>query len=78
MSPRRAKTIFITGSSSGLGRATAKLFAAKGWGVIATMRNPEKEKELALAVDLWEGGDLPRARTHLERAAELAVPLGFL
>jgi len=40
------KSIFITGSSSGLGRATAKLFASKGWKVIATMRNPEKETEL--------------------------------
>jgi len=41
------KSIFITGASSGLGKATAKLFAAKGWKVIATMRNPEKETELA-------------------------------
>ena len=40
------KTIFITGSSSGLGRATAKLFASKGWKVIATMRDPDKETEL--------------------------------
>jgi NAD(P)-dependent dehydrogenase (short-subunit alcohol dehydrogenase family) len=40
------KTIFITGASSGLGKATAKLFHAKGWNVIATMRNPEKENEL--------------------------------
>jgi NAD(P)-dependent dehydrogenase (short-subunit alcohol dehydrogenase family) len=39
-------TIFITGSSTGLGKATAKLFAANGWKVIATMRNPEKETEL--------------------------------
>jgi NAD(P)-dependent dehydrogenase (short-subunit alcohol dehydrogenase family) len=38
--------IFITGSSSGLGRATAKLFASKGWKVIASMRDPKKEKEL--------------------------------
>lgn len=41
-----AETIFITGASSGLGKATAKLFASKGWNVIATMRNPEKETEL--------------------------------
>lgn len=41
------KTIFITGSSSGLGHATAKLFAKKGWKVIATMRAPEKETDLA-------------------------------
>lgn len=40
------KTIFITGASSGIGRATAKLFAAKGWKVIATMRKPENENEL--------------------------------
>ncbi|UQA73305.1 SDR family oxidoreductase [Sphingobacterium siyangense] len=40
------KTIFITGASSGLGKATAKLFHTKGWNVIATMRNPEKEQEL--------------------------------
>src|SRR6218665_1282561 len=40
------KTIFITGASSGLGKATARLCQSKGWNVIATMRNPEKEKEL--------------------------------
>ncbi len=41
------KTIFITGASTGLGKATAKLFQSKGWIVIATMRNTEKETELA-------------------------------
>jgi NAD(P)-dependent dehydrogenase (short-subunit alcohol dehydrogenase family) len=41
------QTIFITGASTGLGRATALLFASKGWQVIATMRTPEKESELA-------------------------------
>lgn len=40
------KTIFITGSSSGIGKETAKLFAQNGWQVIATMRHPEKETEL--------------------------------
>ncbi|MEY8760014.1 SDR family oxidoreductase [Chryseobacterium tongliaoense] len=40
------KTIFITGASTGLGKATAKLFQNRGWNVIATMRNPEAETEL--------------------------------
>jgi NADP-dependent 3-hydroxy acid dehydrogenase YdfG len=39
-------TILITGASSGIGKETAKLFATKGWNVIATMRNPENETEL--------------------------------
>lgn len=40
------KTVFITGASSGLGKATATLFASRDWTVIATMRKPEKETEL--------------------------------
>lgn len=40
------KTVLITGASSGFGRETVKLFAKKGWNVIATMRTPEKETEL--------------------------------
>src|SRR5689334_15489271 len=41
-----SKTIFITGTSSGLGKLTAKHFANQGWNVAATMRMPEKETEL--------------------------------
>ena len=46
MSAPKQKTIFITGSSSGLGRAAARLFSAKGWTVFASMRSPQKEAEL--------------------------------
>jgi NAD(P)-dependent dehydrogenase (short-subunit alcohol dehydrogenase family) len=35
------RTILITGSSSGIGRATAQRFAAKGWRVFASVRRPE-------------------------------------
>ena len=41
-----SKSIFITGTSSGLGKASAKYFAEQGWNVAATMRSPEKETEL--------------------------------
>lgn len=40
------KTIVITGSSSGIGKATAIYFAQQGWNVAATMRKPENETEL--------------------------------
>lgn len=36
----------MTGTSTGLGRAAAELFADKGWKVIATMRQPEKHAAL--------------------------------
>lgn len=41
------KTIFITGASSGIGKATAEYFSNKGWQVIATMRNLKKGEDLA-------------------------------
>lgn len=41
------KVIFITGASSGLGKATSLFFAEQGWNVIATMRNPSEEQELS-------------------------------
>jgi len=40
------KTIFITGASSGLGKAVALLFADRGWTVVASMRNPGAAPEL--------------------------------
>ncbi len=42
------QTVLITGCSSGIGRETVKLFQQKGWNVVATMRSPEKERELNL------------------------------
>lgn len=46
------KTILVTGASSGIGKATVKLFHQNGWNVIATMRQPEKEVELVNLSDV--------------------------
>ena len=69
------KTIFITGASTGLGEATARLFQSKGWNVIATMRNPETETELAQLENVTL---LPLDVTNLEQisiAVEKAISL---
>lgn len=69
------KTIFITGASSGLGKATAKLFHDKGWDIIATMRAPKKETELTqlenvtlLPLDVTELGQI---KSTVEKATAL-------
>jgi NAD(P)-dependent dehydrogenase (short-subunit alcohol dehydrogenase family) len=43
------KTVFITGCSSGFGRATATLFLEKGWNVVATLRTPREQQAGALS-----------------------------
>jgi NAD(P)-dependent dehydrogenase (short-subunit alcohol dehydrogenase family) len=47
-----AKTVLITGASSGIGRSTAELFARNGWNVAATMRNPQAAEGWAGAANL--------------------------
>ena len=54
------KTVLITGSSSGIGKATAKYFHNNGWNVVATMRNPTKE------VDLKEDDNLKLIKLDVE------------
>ena len=69
MADARTKTIVVTGASSGIGKATAKLFRDKGWNVAATMRNPSAERDLVesaalklIALDVQDP-EGPRAAT---------------
>jgi NAD(P)-dependent dehydrogenase (short-subunit alcohol dehydrogenase family) len=68
------KTIFITGASSGLGKATAMLFANKGWNVIATMRKPENETELTQIANIrllpLDVTDLEQIQTTAQQVIE--------
>jgi NAD(P)-dependent dehydrogenase (short-subunit alcohol dehydrogenase family) len=47
-----AKTVLITGSSSGFGRAAALLFRETGWRVAATMMNTDEWKEAGTSDNL--------------------------
>jgi len=55
-----AFTVLITGCSSGFGRASAALFLARGWNVIATMRSPkpmlfeDSDRLLVTALDVTD------------------------
>ncbi len=65
------KTIFITGASSGIGRATAHHFHERGWNVVATMRSPDRAAELAnmdgvlvTRLDVLDAGSIASARAE--------------
>lgn len=42
-----AKTVFITGATSGFGKACANIFAQHGWNIVITGRRTEKLQEIA-------------------------------
>ena len=60
------ETVLVTGSSSGIGRATAELFHTEGWKVYATARNPADVQTLAdmgcevATLDVTDDGDVSR------------------
>jgi len=74
------KTVLITGSSSGYGKATAERFLQQGWNVIATMRKPnpdlfEPSERLCLVqLDVTDEASIARAiRQGMEAFGKIDV-----
>ena len=69
-----SKAVLITGCSSGIGHATAKLLAESGWTVYATARNPDKLDDLrdagcqTLALDVEDEDSMRAAVSQVEQA----------
>ncbi len=74
-----SKTVLITGTSSGIGLATARHFAEEGWNVVATMRNPGAQLEasdslLILALDVTDPASIAAAiDTGIKRFGRIDV-----
>jgi NAD(P)-dependent dehydrogenase (short-subunit alcohol dehydrogenase family) len=70
----KAKTVLITGCSSGIGRATAWHLAGRGYTVYASARRPESIEDLAgkgcrtLALDVTDEGSMKAAVAEIEQA----------
>jgi NAD(P)-dependent dehydrogenase (short-subunit alcohol dehydrogenase family) len=60
-----ASTVFITGASTGIGKAAAELFFQRGWNVAATMRTPKSERKdprwLVTRLDVTDAASIKNA-----------------
>src|SRR4051794_8750372 len=72
--PKKARTVLITGCSSGIGHATAEHLAARGYDVYATARRPDSIAELresgckTLALDVTDEDSMQGAVAEVEQA----------
>jgi len=67
-----AKRVVVTGASSGIGEATAKLFRARGWDVVGVARRADRLEALAadhgiqtIVADVTDQADVDRVRDEV-------------
>jgi NAD(P)-dependent dehydrogenase (short-subunit alcohol dehydrogenase family) len=75
---QRPPVVLITGTSSGIGRAIASAFAAKGFEVFGTSRNPQRNEPIAgvelLPLDVSDPASVASAvSTVIQRAGRIDV-----
>ena len=73
-------TVLITGCSTGFGLASAALFLARGWNVVATMRSPkpmpfeDSDRLLVTALDVTDPEPLPASSPLFDLPNVLLTP----
>ena len=70
MSDMNERVALITGASSGIGRATAELFAAKGARVVVAARRQDELDSLVAAIEA-RGGTASAVRTDVSVSADV-------
>lgn len=74
-----APTVLVTGANRGIGLEYARQFAAKGYRVIGTARDPADAKELSAVADRVESLDVTSAESVAALATRLrGVPVDIL
>src|SRR5512146_8404 len=72
MGVESGRTIFITGAGAGIGAATARLFASRGWKVGASDVNPDALEDLRRAVT---GGSIHPSVADVRDAASVGAAI---